>query len=110
MLTDMVQEAEVKTDPHARRPVPYGRNKVKGVIFESKSGRQAILAKVVIDLSGDGDFLPYAGVKFETQMDPKLRISALAMSYWVANVDLCPTVHKIFVSFFDREEIANAKS
>jgi hypothetical protein len=89
ILNDMVQEAGVKTYLHAlgTQPIMEG-NKVKGVIFESKSGRQAILAKVVIDSTGDGDFLPYAGVKFETEMDPKMRISALAMSYWVANVDL----------------------
>jgi para-nitrobenzyl esterase len=31
-------------------------NKVKGIIFESKSDRQAILAKVGIDSTGDGDF------------------------------------------------------
>ena len=89
VLNDMVQEAGVKTYLHAlgTQPIMEG-NKVKGVIFESKSGRQAILAKVVIDSTGDGDFLPYAGVKFETEMDPKSRISALAMTYWIANVDL----------------------
>ncbi len=35
------------------RPIMEG-NSVKGVFFESKSGRQAILAKVVIDSTGDG--------------------------------------------------------
>jgi hypothetical protein len=89
ILNDMVQEAGVKTYLHAlgTQPIMEG-NKVKGVIFESKSGRQAILAKVVIDSTGDGDLLPYAGASFETEIDPKLRISALAMCYWVANVDL----------------------
>ena len=37
---------------------------------ENKSRRQAILAKGVIDPTGDGDLLPYAGVKFKTEMDP----------------------------------------
>jgi hypothetical protein len=89
ILNDMVQEAGVKTYLHAlgTQPIVEG-NKVKGVIFESKSGRQAILARVVIDSTGDGDFLPYVGAKFETKMDPKMRISALAMCFWVANVDL----------------------
>ena len=89
ILNDMVQEAGVKTYLHAlgTEPIMDG-NKVKGVIFESKSGRQAILAKVVIDSTGDGDLLPYTQAKFETQIDPKLRISALAMCFWVANVDL----------------------
>lgn len=89
VLNDMVQEAGVKTHLHAlgTQPIVEG-NKVKGVIFESKSGRQAMLAKVVIDSTGDGDFLPYVGAKFETEIDPKLRISALSMTFWVANVDL----------------------
>ena len=30
-------------------------NAVKGVIFESKEGRKAVMAKVVIDATGDGD-------------------------------------------------------
>ena len=38
---------------------------VRGVIFESKSGRQAILADVVIDATGDGDIFALAGESFE---------------------------------------------
>jgi hypothetical protein len=38
---------------------------VKGVIVENKSGRQAILAKVVVDSSGDADVAAYAGAQFE---------------------------------------------
>ena len=36
---------------------------VKGVIIESKAGREAILAKTVIDCSGDGDVAFRAGVE-----------------------------------------------
>jgi len=36
-------------------------NVVKGVITESKSGRQAILARIVIDASGDADIASRAG-------------------------------------------------
>ncbi len=35
--------------------------RVRGAVFESKSGRQAILAKVVIDATGDGDVFAAAG-------------------------------------------------
>ena len=38
---------------------------VKGVITESKSGRQAILAKVVVDATGDGDIAAFAGAEYE---------------------------------------------
>ncbi len=38
---------------------------VKGVITESKSGREAILAKVTIDATGDGDVAARAGAEFQ---------------------------------------------
>jgi len=38
--------------------------KMEGVIIDNKSGRQAIMAKVVIDTTGDGDVAARAGVPF----------------------------------------------
>ncbi|MDD5697707.1 MAG: FAD-dependent oxidoreductase [Victivallaceae bacterium] len=38
---------------------------IAGIIIESKSGRQAVLAKVVIDTTGDGDIAALAGAAFE---------------------------------------------
>jgi len=40
-------------------------NVIKGVFIENKGGRQAILAKRVLDCSGDGDVSASAGVPFE---------------------------------------------
>jgi hypothetical protein len=37
---------------------------VRGVVVENKSGRQALLAKVVVDASGDGDVAARAGAPF----------------------------------------------
>ena len=42
---------------------------VKGAVFESKSGRQAILADVVVDATGDGDIYAAAGAAFEKIKD-----------------------------------------
>ncbi len=61
--------------------------KASGVVFESKSGRQAIMAKVVIDSTGDGDLLPYSGATFDVDIDPGLRIANLSLSYWINNVN-----------------------
>jgi hypothetical protein len=85
----MVEQAGVKTYLHSwgTQAIVDG-NEVQGVIFESKSGRQAILAKVVIDSTGDGDLLPSAGAEFDEKIEPKLRISGLAMCFWIANVNL----------------------
>jgi len=37
---------------------------VRGVIVENKSGRQALMAKVVVDASGDGDVAARAGARY----------------------------------------------
>jgi hypothetical protein len=41
----------------------------KGVVFEGKAGRQALLAKVVVDTSGDGDMFARAGAEFDTDIE-----------------------------------------
>jgi hypothetical protein len=58
-----VHEAGVRPLLHCLvvAPIMEG-NSVKGVITESKMGRKAILAKVVIDASGDADIAYRAGV------------------------------------------------
>ncbi len=44
-------------------PIMEG-DRAAGVIVENKSGRQAVLAKVVVDASGDGDVAARAGCEF----------------------------------------------
>jgi hypothetical protein len=84
-LNDMVAQAGADLLLHSwgTRPIVEG-NTVKGVFFESKSGRQAILAKVVIDSTGDGDIFVGAGAEFDNELKSNNR-TALAFSFWVAN-------------------------
>ncbi len=58
----LVSESGVRPLLHASvvAPIMEG-NAIKGVITESKMGRKAILAKVVIDASGDADIAHRAG-------------------------------------------------
>jgi glycine/D-amino acid oxidase-like deaminating enzyme len=42
-------------------------DRLRGVVFQSKSGRFAILADVVIDATGDGDVFASVGVPFELE-------------------------------------------
>jgi glycine/D-amino acid oxidase-like deaminating enzyme len=42
---------------------------VCGVAFESKAGRQAIRARVVVDATGDGDLFARAGAAFESDIE-----------------------------------------
>jgi hypothetical protein len=62
---DMVREAGVKLRFHSWIVGSYVEDgMIRGVIIESKAGRHAILAKVVIDTTGDGDVFASAGAKF----------------------------------------------
>ncbi len=60
--------------------------RLSGVIVENKSGRSAILAKVVIDASGDGDVAFRAGVPCEYG-DGKGGAQALTTIFRMINVD-----------------------
>ena len=62
-------------------------NRIKGVIFESKSGRTAILSKVVIDASGDGDISCYAGALYKIGREDK-KMRPISLMFKVGNVDI----------------------
>ncbi len=88
-LNTMMEEAGVKLYLHSwgTRPIVDG-NAVRGVFIENKSGRRAILAKVVIDATGDGDLLLPAGAECDARIVPGLRIAAFAFPFWIGNVDV----------------------
>ncbi|MDD2710152.1 MAG: FAD-dependent oxidoreductase [Verrucomicrobiae bacterium] len=67
MLTvEMLEEAGAKLLLHAWiADVIVKNKKIQGVVIESKSGRQAILAKSVIDTTGDGDVAARAGCPYK---------------------------------------------
>ena len=67
---EMLLAAGVRLVFHAwaARPIVEGGT-AKGVIFESKAGRQAILANVVVDTTGDGDMFARAGAEFDTDIE-----------------------------------------
>lgn len=66
LLDKMIMESGVHILYHtwAAQVIQDG-NTVKGVFLENKSGRQAILAKVVIDCTGDGDIFHFAGAEYD---------------------------------------------
>lgn len=81
-MDEMVQEAGVKTLFHSWvADVVMEGSSVRGVIVESKSGRQAVLAKVVVDASGDGDVFAAAGAGFEQHNFP------IGLVHRLGNVD-----------------------
>jgi hypothetical protein len=88
VLNDMAEEAGVKLFLHSwgTRAIVEG-GAVKGVIFESKSGRKAIMGKIIIDGTGDGDIMASAGCDFEDGFDPRLRAANMALVWRFGNVD-----------------------
>ncbi len=69
---------------HFVAPIMEG-NVIKGIIVESKAGREAILAKRVIDATGDADVAERAGA--ETFLTPKEHMMAASVMFHVAGVD-----------------------
>ena len=66
VMVEMIQEAGVNVLLHCWGvDAIVDGNVVCGAVFESKSGRQAILAKTVVDATGDGDVFAAAGAEFE---------------------------------------------
>ena len=62
-------------------------NKIGGVIIESKAGREAILAKTVIDCTGDGDVAERAGVEMR-KGDQNGGMQPPTLMYSVRKVDM----------------------
>ncbi|RJX29874.1 MAG: FAD-dependent oxidoreductase [Desulfarculus sp.] len=59
---------------------------IKGVIMESKAGRQAVLAKMVVDATGDADIAALAGAPVREVKKP------MTMMYNLAEVDVARAV------------------
>jgi len=88
VLNDMVAETGMKLLLHSwsTRAIVED-NRVQGVVFESKSGRKAVLGKVIVDATGDGDIFASAGAEFDGKIDFSLRSSQVAVVFRIANVD-----------------------
>lgn len=62
-------------------------NELKGVIIESKSGREAIMAKCIIDASGDGDIAAKSGAEYFTGRESDGKMQPATLMFKVGGVD-----------------------
>ena len=86
ILNDMAEECGLNILYHAFIcDAILEANTVKGVIIQSKSGRQALHSKVVVDASGDADIAAYAGAPFDFPPKEKLHPASLLAKF--GNVD-----------------------
>jgi hypothetical protein len=82
----LVQEAGVTPLLHRLCVAPIMENGViRGVITESKAGREAILAKRVIDATGDADIAARAGAPFHKS--PKKDMMAVSVMFSMSGVN-----------------------
>ena len=89
VTNDIVRESNVHTLMHCWvvASITDG-NRVEGVIFESKQGRFALTAPVVIDCTGDGDVFAQAGAAFDDDFDGESAHARLTTSFRFGNVDM----------------------
>lgn len=89
VYNDLVLESGVRLVLHswAAAPIVEG-DELRGVIFESKSGRQAILAKTIIDSTGDGDIFALAGAPFESDIDESDIHHTINVAFRFGGVDM----------------------
>ena len=90
LLADMVLDSGITAylDCWGVDAIVDGKGAVRGAVFESKSGRQAILADIVIDCSGDGDIYAAAGAAFEKV---KTNIGLISRIGNINEVDMAPS-------------------
>jgi hypothetical protein len=88
VLDQWLLEANVEILFHAVATETLIENGViRGAVVEHKGGREAILAKRVVDASGDGDVAALAGAPFE-KGDEEGRLQAPTMVFYMGHVDV----------------------
>lgn len=87
VIDELIQEAGIRPLLHCTAvQVIMEGDVIKGVITESKSGRQAILAKRVIDATGDADIAYYAGAPF--RKSPKNELMEVTVNFGCSGVNI----------------------
>ena len=85
---DMLDESGVRTFCYmvAGEPI-IEAGKIRGVVVDSKQGQRAILARIVIDATGDGDIAAKAGLPFEYGRSTDALVQGMTMMFRLSGVD-----------------------
>lgn len=62
-------------------------NCIKGIIVESKTGREVILSKIIIDATGDGDIAAKSGVPYFKGRESDGKMQPMTLMFKVGGVD-----------------------
>jgi len=89
LTQEMLLQAGVRIVLHGWAALPMvEEGRVTGVLFETKSGRQALRAKVVVDGTGDGDVFARAGAEFENDIDQGDVHHSMNTGFLIGGVDM----------------------
>ena len=86
MLLEHRDAIRIQYHSWGTKPIMEG-DEIKGIVFESKEGRKAIYAKVVIDATGDGDIFYQTGTPYKELADSNTRSSTTALVWRIGGID-----------------------
>jgi hypothetical protein len=87
-LLDMLHEAGVTWLLYTfASDVVMEGDTIKGIITESKSGREAILGRIVVDATGDGDVAAKSGVPYTKGREEDGKMQPMTLMFKVGGVD-----------------------
>jgi len=67
-------------------------SRIKGVIVQNKSGRQAILARTVVDATGDADVAAAAGAEYVLGREKDNKMRPMSVLFRLGGVDLAKVI------------------
>ncbi len=84
----MLDEAKVKTICHLCAGDPLlDQGRVKGVLADTKRGRRALLAKIIVDATGDGDIAAKAGLPFDFGRESDGLVQGMTLMFALRGID-----------------------
>ena len=88
-LLQMLQEAGVSilTNTTAQEAI-LDKDKITGVLYFDKNGKNIISSKIIIDCSGDGYIAAKAGVPFEKGDEAQGSMMAVSLTFFMVNVEV----------------------
>lgn len=87
-LLDLLEEAGVKLYLYTFSCTALTENgRVTGLVTESKAGRRAMLCKILIDATGDGDLAASAGAAYQKGRESDGKMQPMSLMFKVAGVD-----------------------
>ena len=107
LLIEMCGESGVQPLTHAMATAPIVEDgRVRGVFVESKSGRQAILAKTTVDATGEADIAFRAGAEtawVDSSSSMLFKMARVDMAKFVAHFEARPETFPVGRDWLDPE-------